>query len=898
MSMTALDRAAAPEPALLPKPVLLADYTPPPYLIDRVDLTFELGEAETLVRSRLMIRPAEATAPGTPLVLDGKSLELISIMLDGHALQPGDYLVDGESLTLQSPPQALFVLLIETRIKPQENTELEGLYKSGGMFCTQCEAEGFRRITYYLDRPDVMARFSTTILADVQRYPVLLSNGNKVGAALLEDGKTHFARWEDPFPKPAYLFALVAGDLVSLDDNFVTRSGREIALQIFTRAEDRARCDHAMASLKRAMRWDEDIFGLEYDLDVFMIVAVGDFNMGAMENKGLNVFNTKYVLARPETATDGDYHAIEAVIGHEYFHNWTGNRVTCRDWFQLSLKEGLTVLRDQLFSADMQSAPVERISQVRGLRASQFLEDASPMAHPVRPDSYIEISNFYTATVYSKGAEVVRMMRTLLGPERFRKGMDLYFARHDGQAVTCDDFASAMEDASGVDLTQFRLWYSQAGTPELTVTGDYDEQARTYTLEVAQHVPPTPRQPDKKPMHIPFAVGLLDGEGREMAVQLEGEAIPNDAGTRLLDVKEARQRFRFVNVAERPTPSLLRGFSAPVKLQSNLGDSDLLFLMAHDGDPFARWEAGQQLASSMMLRLVGERRAGKPITVPLAYIEAVAATLEDSSLDPAFVALAVTPPSESYIAELMPEIDVDGIHVVRELVMGEIGEALRPLLIDVYEANRDTGAYVFDAAAVGRRSLKDTALEFLMSRPDDQAVSLARSQLDTRGERGNMTDSLAALRLFAALEGDDADAALDKFYRRWRDDALVMDKWFAIQALSPRRDTVARVEALQNHPAFEMRNPNKVYALIRSFAANAVRFHELSGNGYRLLSDFLLKLDPINGKVAARLAGPFGRWRRYDAARQGMMRAELERIVHAQGLSKDTFEIASKSLDG
>jgi aminopeptidase N len=889
--MTPLDQAGAPQP------VLLKDYSPPSYLIDRVDLTFELGEEASLVRSQLTMRPAPHTAPGTPLVLDGRALELVSVMLDGKPLESGDYERGAEHLTIQAPPSQPFILIVETRIKPQDNTELEGLYKSGGMFCTQCEAEGFRRITYYLDRPDVMARFSTTIIADAQRYPVLLSNGNRVAGQLREDGKTHFARWEDPFPKPAYLFALVAGDLVSLDDRFTTRSGRDITLRIFTRAADRDRCDHAMASLKRAMKWDEEVFGLEYDLDVFMIVAVGDFNMGAMENKGLNVFNTKYVLAKPQTATDADFHGIEAVIGHEYFHNWTGNRVTCRDWFQLSLKEGLTVLRDQLFSADMQSAAVERISQVRGLRATQFLEDASPMAHPVRPDSYIEISNFYTATVYQKGAEVVRMIRTLLGPERFRKGMDLYFERHDGQAVTCDDFVAAMQDASGVDLGQFRLWYSQAGTPELSVTGRYEPREKSYTLDIEQRIPATPRQPEKQPMHIPLSLGLLDSAGREMAVQLEGEAIPNAAGTRTLDLRQARQSFRFVNVAERPTPSLLRNFSAPVKLKSNLGESDLLFLMGHDSDAFARWEAGQQLACDMMLRLVADRAAGKSLTVPLAFIEAVASTLEDRSLDPAFLALTLALPSETYLAELMQEIDVEGIHAVRELVIGEIGDALRPLLTDVYEAACDSEPYAFEANAVGRRSLKHAVLEFLMARADDQAMKLARSQMDGGG--GNMTDSLAALRMLASTEGDEADTALYKFYRRWRNDALVLDKWFAIQALSSRSDTVERVASLLNHPAFEIRNPNKVYALMRSFAAgNPSRFHEASGAGYKLLADFLLELDPINGKVAARLVSAFGRWRRYDPARQALMRAELERIVHAQGLSKDSFEIASKSLEG
>jgi aminopeptidase N len=872
-----------------PRAIRREDYTPPPFLIDFVDLKVELGSESTAVAARLAVRrnPKAAARPAD-LVLDGKKLELLSLLLDD---QPPSWDLDAESLTIRGVPDR-FVLNVTTRIRPKENTELTGLYVSRDMYCTQCEAEGFRRITYFLDRPDVMSRYTTTIVADRATAPVLLSNGNLIASGDLGDGK-HFAKWEDPFPKPAYLFALVAGPLESLDDRFVTRSGREVALHIYVRPGDVPRCRHAMESLKRAMRWDEEVYGLEYDLDTFMIVAVDDFNMGAMENKGLNIFNSKLVLADPETATDADYHAIEGVIAHEYFHNWTGNRVTCRDWFQLSLKEGLTVFRDQQFSADMGSAATQRIGEVRGLRASQFPEDASPMAHPVRPDSYIEINNFYTATVYSKGAEVVRMQHTLLGPERFRKGMDLYIQRHDGEAVTCDDFVKAMEDASGVDLGQFRLWYAQAGTPELEVDGRYDAATRRYTLTVGQHLAPTPGQPEKLPMHIPLAVGLLDRAGRDLPLTLAGETGPGPT-TRVLDVRGAQDVFVFEEVPEPPVASLLRGFSAPVKLTMHRPDEDLTFLMAHDSDPFARWEAGQQLAAKLILDMVEARKAGRPMTVPDAFVAAVRRTLDDQHLDRALVADASTLPGIAYLGELMGEIDIDGLWAAREHLKKTLSRRLADRWSKLYEANRIEGDYRFAAEDVGRRSLRNLCLGYLTAEEGGESRRRAARHFD---DARNMTDAVAALARLAELGGAEGEAALARFHDRWRDEPLVMDKWFAIQAQAASADALDRVRRLARHPAYDGRNPNRIRSLVGAFAAgNPVRFHDASGAGYRFLADQVISTDKFNPQVAARLVGPLGRWRRYDKTRQAAMRSELERIRAEPELSKDVLEIVGKSL--
>ena len=872
-----------------PRAIHRADYAPPPFLIDTVDLDVDLGQVATTVVARLSLRrnPAAATRPGD-LVLDGKKMELVSVLLDG---KPASHEVAPETLTVRGVPDA-FVLDITTRLRPQDNTELTGLYKSRDLFCTQCEAEGFRRITYFLDRPDVMARYTTRIVADRALAPVLLSNGNLVDGGGLDGGR-HFAKWEDPFPKPSYLFALVAGRLDCLEDRFATRSGREVTLRIYVRPGDVGRCEHAMESLKKSMKWDEDVYGLEYDLDTFMIVAIDDFNMGAMENKGLNVFNSKLVLANPETATDLDYHSIEAVIAHEYFHNWTGNRVTCRDWFQLSLKEGLTVFRDQQFSADMGSAADARIDDVRRLRAGQFPEDAGPMAHPVRPDSYIEINNFYTATVYQKGAEVVRMMHTLLGPERYRKGIDLYFQRHDGQAVTCDDFANAMEDASGVDLGQFRLWYAQAGTPDLTVEGSYDAVARRYTLTVGQSLRPTPGQPDKKPMHIPLSVGLLDGAGRDLALKLAGE--PAAGGTtRVLDLRKAHDVFVFEDVPEKPVASLLRGFSAPVKLDATRSDDELTFLMAHDSDPFARWEAGQQLGARLILELVQARKAGGAMVVPDHYVDAIRRTLDDQRLDRSFIADAVTLPGLAFLGELMPEIDIEGLWAAQQRVRAVLSERLGDRWSSVYDATHATGAYRFTPDEVGRRRLRSTALQYLST---DKGEAARRRAVDYFENAGNMTEAIAGLTVLAELGGAEGEAALASFHERWKDEPLVLDKWFAIQARTPTDGTLERVKRLVGHPSYDRRNPNRVYSLVGAFASgNPVQFHAATGDGYRFLADQVLATDRLNPQIAARLLGPLGSWRRYDKGRQALMTRELQRIVATPGLSRDVFEIASKSL--
>ncbi|HQU15962.1 MAG: aminopeptidase N [Chromatiales bacterium 21-64-14] len=870
----------------------LKDYRPPDYRIETVDLHFELGETETRVRSRLLlVRAYDATLPVRPLVLDGEGLELISVTVDGHPLAPHEYALDAGSLVLPGLPPRCTVE-IETRIHPQENTTLEGLYQSGGNFCTQCEAEGFRRITYFLDRPDVMARYTTTIVADRTRYPVLLSNGNRVAQEELPDGR-HWVRWEDPFPKPSYLFALVAGDLAWIEDRFVTRSGRNVELRLYVQRHNLDKTRHAMDSLKQAMEWDEKAYGREYDLDLFMIVAVDDFNMGAMENKGLNIFNSACVLARPDTATDGDFQGILGVVGHEYFHNWSGNRVTCRDWFQLSLKEGFTVFRDQEFSADMTSRGVKRIRDVNALRTAQFREDAGPMAHPVRPDSYQEISNFYTATVYQKGAEVVRMVHTLVGAEGFRKGTDLYFDRHDGQAVTTDDFIRAMEDANDVDLNQFRRWYQQAGTPELHVQGAYDAKAQTYALSIAQSCPPTPGQPRKEPFHIPLAMGLLGRDGQSLALQLAGET-RGVAGTRVLHLRGREETYTFTGITEEPVPSLLRGYSAPVKLRLTRSHEELAFLMAHDPDEFNRWDAGQELAVKVLLDRVRNRQAGRGLDTGGVFMDVCAHTLTSAGLDPAFRAQALTLPSETYVGEFMDVIDPDAIHAARRSLRVALASRLRGELLRVYRENADTGPYRTDAVSMGRRSLRNLCLGYLMEREDDEALALCVEQF--RGS-GNMTDVLTALASLASCERPERETALAEFYARWKHDALVVDKWFGIQATASRSGVLGEVKALICHPAFNIRNPNKVRALIGGFCqGNPVGFHAPDGSGYAFLGDQVLALDSLNPQIAARLVSALSRWRKYDAARQALMRAQLERIVAAPGLSRDTYEIASKSL--
>ncbi|MCW5772626.1 MAG: aminopeptidase N [Rhodospirillaceae bacterium] len=878
----------APQPTIIRR----EDYRAPDYRIETVDLDFDLVPETTRVKAKLAVRAADPAA-AAPLSLDGEMLELVSIAVDGRKLDAGEYTAGPHGLVLHRPPAA-FTLEIETAIHPDKNTQLTGLYVSSGVFCTQCEAEGFRRITYFLDRPDVMAKYRVTIRADRAKYPVLLSNGNLAASGALEGGR-HYAVWEDPFPKPSYLFALVAGDLACRTDSFTTRSGRKVDLRIFVEHGKEARTAYAMDALKRSMRWDETRFGLEYDLDLFNIVAVSDFNMGAMENKSLNVFNDKYILADPETATDFDYAGIEAVVAHEYFHNWTGDRITCRDWFQLSLKEGLTVFRDQEFTSDMRSRPVVRIDDVRGLRAFQFPEDAGPLAHPVRPDSYIEINNFYTATVYQKGAEVIRMMHTLLGEEGFQKGMRLYVERHDGTAATCDDFVAAMADANGADLDQFRLWYSQAGTPEVETDGHYDAASGTYALTLAQRCPPTPGQPAKQPMHIPVAMGLLDAQGSGIALRLEGESAP--AGTsRVLQLRAPRETFRFVGVPEPRAVSLGRGFSAPIILKTKQSAEERAFLMAHDEDAFARWEAGQEYAVELLLAAVATIQKGGAPRFDPAFIAALGDILRDAKLEPAFVAVALALPSEAYLAERMNVIDVEAVHAARQALRRAIAAALAADFARLYAGTRDTGPYSPDAAAAGRRALRNMALAYLSARVGDDPAVPGRLAAHYR-DAGNMTDRIAALSLLSDLDVPERQAAFDDFLARFRDNGLVLDKWLGLQAVSSLTDTLDRVKSLMQHPVFSIRNPNKVRALIGSFAAgNPLRYHAADGSGYAFHADRILELDALNPQVAARLLAPLGRWRRFDADRQAKMKGELARILAKPGLSRDVYEIASKSM--
>lgn len=870
------------------QPILLQDYLPPAYLIDAAALEVELGEEETRVRSRLQIRRNPASGEsGQGLRLDGEELEPISLRLDGRPLDEDEYAVDREGLTLFQVPEQ-FVLESEVRIFPQRNTALEGLYRSGPMFCTQCEAEGFRKITWFLDRPDVLTRFTTTIIADRGRYPVLLSNGNPVAEAELPDGR-HRVTWQDPFPKPCYLFALVAGDLRAICDRYTTASGRSVDLRIYVEPENVDKCAHALASLKHAMRWDEENYGREYDLDIYMIVAVNDFNMGAMENKGLNIFNSKYVLARPDTATDADFQGVEGVIGHEYFHNWTGNRITCRDWFQLSLKEGLTVFRDQGFSADMGSHGVKRIEDVRLLRSHQFAEDAGPMAHPVRPESYIEINNFYTVTVYEKGAELIRMLHQLLGPEGFRRATDLYFERHDGQAVTTDDFVRCMEEAGGLDLEQFQRWYSQAGTPELEVAAGHDPATGRYSLEIRQSCPPTPGQPEKLPFHIPFRLGLLDRAGNDLPLQLEGEGKPL-GGSRLLELRLPVERFTFVNVPERPVPSLLRGFTAPVKLRYDYSDQELMFLLAHDSDGFNRWDAAQTLAQRILL----QRVAQPDYPVPEGFIEAFGTALRDPDSDRALLVEILTLPSESYLGDQLDLVEVEAIHLARQSLKRILAQQLRTDLLAVYHANAETGAYELSPAAIGRRRLKNLCLAYLMELEEEPIQRLCTEQYETGG---NMNDRLAALMLLADSDVPQREAALADFYQRWQTDPLVLDKWFSVQALSRRADTLMQVRELLRHPAFSLRNPNRVRALVGAFCSgNPFRFHAADGSGYAFLADQVLELNATNPQVAARLLRIMARWRRYDGNRRALMRSQLQRILASDEVSKDVYEVAHKSL--
>ena len=873
-----------------PRPVRLKDYRPPDWLIDTVELDVSLDATASRVRAKLKLRPNGAGAPA-PLILDGEDLKLSSLRLDGEPLAAESFAATPERLTIAQPPNRTFELEIETVIDPSANTQLMGLYRAGGTYCTQCEAEGFRRITYFLDRPDVMAVYTTRIEAEKHEAPVLLANGNLIAQGDLPGTTRHFAVWHDPFPKPCYLFALVGGQLARVTDSFTTMSGRDVALHIYVEPGKEERALYAMDSLKRAMRWDEEAFGREYDLDVFMIVAVSAFNMGAMENKGLNIFNDKYVLASPATATDTDFAQIEAVIAHEYFHNWTGDRITCRDWFQLCLKEGLTVFRDQEFTADQRSRAVERIGDVRSLRAHQFIEDAGPLAHPVRPELYHEINNFYTTTVYDKGAEVVRMIKALLGPDLFRNGMDLYFTRHDGQAATVEQFVQCFADVSGRDFSQFMRWYSQAGTPEIAVSPHYDPDRQTYRLDVAQTIPPTPGQPDKDPMVIPFAVGLVGKDGRDLALELDGKPLERD----VLVLTQPCQSFVFTGIAERPIPSLNRGFSAPIKLNLPIKPQQLRFLAAHDRDPFNRWQAVQTLAMSLLTANVTALREGKRAHRDEGLIAALAAILADAQLEPTFIALALAPPSEADIArEIGRDVDPDVIFAARAKLCARIGARLGAALAETYERMVTPGPYRPDAQSAGRRSLRNVCLGLLVATGRSKAAARAVSQYENAD---NMTDRMAALAVLALHARPERTAALEDFYNRYAEDPLVIDKWLALQAAIPAAGTLERVQELTSHAAFSMANPNRVRALIGAFAqGNHTQFNRADGAGYDFIADTMLALDPKNPQVAARIMGAFRSWRALEPRRRAQAEATLRRVAAVPTLSSDLHDIVARTL--
>ena len=858
--------------ACAPSTIRRQDYRQPDWLVPDVKLDFNLDPARTIVRATLIV--SRNGDHDHPLKLDGDELTPIGVKVDGRALLPSDWHMEGGALII---PLSGAAHQVETLVElaPEHNSKLMGLYSSGGLLCTQCEAEGFRRITFFPDRPDILSRYSVRMEADRGLYPILLSNGDPVEQGEGVNGR-HWARWTDPFPKPCYLFALVAGDLACNSDSFVAASGRSVKLGIWVKEADLPRTGHAMQALKNSMAWDERVYGREYDLDVFNIVAVADFNFGAMENKGLNIFNSRYILADAETATDADYDGVEGVVAHEYFHNWSGNRVTCRDWFQLSLKEGFTVFRDQGFSADMGSHAVKRIEDVRVLRAAQFQEDSGPLAHPVRPESYMEISNFYTATIYNKGAELIRMIALMLGPDRFRRATDLYFERHDGEAATCEDFVRAMEDGGGIDLGQFRRWYEQAGTPRIRARVTHDPAAEAVELVLEQSTPPTPGQPDKHPLAIPLRTALFDrGSGR-------------NSGETLLMLTDAQQRFTFSGFAEAPVLSINRGFSAPVIVETDRSQADLAFLSAHDDDPFARYEAMQQL---MVNALVG-RVAGQAVD-EAAVVAAIRDTISDPHLDSAFIAEAVRLPSEAYLGDQMIQVDPDAIHEARDALQRRIGKELEPVWRDIHARTQANG-FSLSAAAKGRRKLRNSALLYLVASGAADGPAVAFSQFD---QADNMTERQSALATLANGRSDEREAALDIFYNRYRDDALTLDKWFQTQAFASHPDTVDLVEELARHPDFTLANPNRVRSLFGAFAGNQWAFHHRSGKGYKLVADCIIALDKLNPQTAARLVPPLGRWRRFHDARAALMRGELQRILAQPGLSKDVTEQVSKSLD-
>jgi len=879
---------------LSPQTIYLKDYKPSDYLIDTVSLDVNLHPTATRVRSRLEVRPnPDAAARPSALVLDGEALKLDEVRLGGRKLSASDFTRTENDLTIHNVPDGPFELEITTYCNPEANKALSGLYRSRDIFCTQCEAQGFRRITYFLDRPDVLARYTTRLQADKEMAPVLLANGNLIETGKNGNSGTHFAVWEDPHPKPSYLFAMVGGGLVCVADTFTTRSGHEVDLHIYVEPGEEDRCAWAMESLKRSMKWDEERFGREYDLDVFMIVAVSDFNMGAMENKGLNVFNDKLILARPETATDADYAAIEAVIAHEYFHNWTGNRVTCRDWFQLCLKEGLTVYRDQEFTSDLRSRTVERISDVRMLKTHQFPEDGGPLAHPVRPQSYIEINNFYTATVYEKGAELCRMIETMVGRKSFRSAMDLYFERHDGDAATVEDFISCIAEATQTNLDQFMRWYSQAGTPEIVASLSYNAKDKVAELSISQVTPATPGQVKKQPLHIPIKFGLLGPNGDDLPLRLEsGKDISNG----LIHLRDAEQTFRFTDVASPPVLSLLRGFSAPVKLTVNLSDRDLEFLMANDSDLFNRWQAGQSYALRFLTSATDAFRNGKEPASVSAYAGALAATLRDETLEPAYRAEVLKLPSESDVTrEIGSNVDPDAIHSAREWLRAEVSRALHGELEELYEINAAPGPYSPEAKDAGKRALRNAALALLAATGDESDVTRVSAHYDTAA---NMTDKIASLAVLTHLEGKHRESAFDDFFERWKDDHLVIDKWFGLQAMSSLEAAPERVKTLSKHPLFSLKAPNKVRALIGAFAnMNPTGFNRADGAGYRLVADAVLEIDNFNPQISARLLNAFKSWRILEPVRQEKAESALKRISSHDNLSRDLFEIVTKILD-
>jgi len=877
-----------------PQAVRLCDYRPPDFSIDSVALDISLHKTQTRVRAKLALRRNPKGRPDAPLRLDGDALVLRGVKLDGRELAPQDYEAAPDSLTLRAVPRGPFALEIETLVDPAANTQLSGLYRSGSAYCTQCEAEGFRRITFFLDRPDVLSVYSTRIEADRNEAPVLLSNGNLVEAGALADGR-HFAVWHDPFPKPSYLFALVGGDLGSIERRFVTASGREVKLAIYVEHGKEPRADYAMDTLVRAMRWDEATFGREYDLDVFNVVAVSDFNMGAMENKGLNIFNDKYVLASPQTATDSDYAGIETVISHEYFHNWTGNRITCRDWFQLCLKEGLTVFRDQEFSSDERSRAVKRITDVRLLRLAQFPEDAGPLAHPVRPQLYREINNFYTATVYEKGAEIVRMLKMLIGATAFRRGMDIYFERFDGTAATVEDFLSCFAESAQRDLTQFALWYSQAGTPHIEAATRYDAGAKTLTLDLTQQTPPTPGQDEKQPLLIPIALAMFDEAGEKLPL-VSPDMSAHEVSSGLVEFATAARKLRFTGLSQRPTLSLLRGFSAPARLEPAQESAELERLLAHDDDPFNRWQAAQSLALRSIFARVAVLREGGPEPDDSSFASALRRLLAKGVDDPAFAALALTMPSETDLAREMGEnVDPDILFRARAGLRRALGAALRPALEEIYVSGADSAHYSPDAASAGRRALRNAALDLIAAGDALRGTSLAQAQFETAG---NMTDRLAALTTLALLGGEPREKAFAQFYEDFAGDALVIDKWFSLQAAIPEEATTGRVRALMAHRDFSLANPNRARALIGSFAtANPTRFHAPDGSGYDILTNVVLELDPKNPQIAARLMSSLRSWRTLEPVRRALAEAALKRVLTAaQDLSPDVNDIATRAL--